>query len=71
MRARMPGTYVKVIQFDQSLSGDAYLILYLLDSGFYLFIGYWRGYELTVTAGRWIEHQDRVELEGVGRISVY
>ena len=44
------GTYVKVIQFDASLSGDAYLVLYLLRSGLYLFIGYWKGYEITVAA---------------------
>lgn len=60
------GTYVKVIQFTPSIGGDAHLVLYLLRSGLYLFIGHWRGYELTIAAGRWIEKDDRVHLTGVG-----
>ncbi|MCH7912327.1 MAG: hypothetical protein IH856_04715 [Deltaproteobacteria bacterium] len=60
------GTYVKVIQFTPSIGGDAHLVLYLLKSGLYLFIGHWRGYELTTPVGRWIEKGDRVHLSGVG-----
>jgi hypothetical protein len=49
------GTYAKVIQYGLAPSSDIYLVLYLLDSGVYLFIGYWQGYELTVAVGRWNE----------------
>lgn len=35
------GTYARVIQFHQFINGDAYLVLYLLHSGLYLFTGYW------------------------------
>lgn len=65
--SKICGTYVKAIQYHSSFPRDAYLILYLLKSGHYLFIGSWRGYELTVAAGRWIESQDQVELDGIGR----
>jgi len=60
------GTYVRVIQYQQSFNGDAYLVLYLLPSDLYLFIGYWKGFELTIAAGSWKGCNDRVLLEGVG-----
>jgi len=60
------GTYVKVIQYGAIYPSDVYLVLYLLDSGLYLFIGYWQGYELTVAAGRWTEKKDHIHLDGVG-----
>jgi hypothetical protein len=63
------GTYVKVIQFQYPpppFREDAQVVLYLLPSGLYLFLGYWSGHELTAAAGRWIEREDRVLLRGVG-----
>ena len=60
------GTYVKVIRFDPSMMGDDYLVLYLLPSDLYLFIGYWERYELTIAAGRWSQHDDKVILNGFG-----
>lgn len=63
------GTYVRVIRCGRSPHGDAYLVLYLLPSGLYLFIGDWKGYELTIAAGSWKESNDLVSLEGIGRPS--
>ena len=60
------GTYVRVIQFHQSFNGDAYLVLYILPSGLYLYIGYWQGFELTIAAGSWTESDERVLLSGIG-----
>lgn len=61
------GTYVRIIRCGRSPWGDAYLVLYLLPSGLYLFIGDWKGYELTIAAGIWKEYKERVMLEGMGR----
>ncbi|PKN68771.1 MAG: hypothetical protein CVU43_22170 [Chloroflexi bacterium HGW-Chloroflexi-5] len=61
--SKTPGTCVKVIQYSP---GDAYLVLYLLESGIYLFIVYWQGFELTVAAGVWNEENNNVKVDGVG-----
>ncbi len=65
--SKTTGTYIKVIQNAGASFNNAYLVLYLLDSGIYLFIGYWQGYELTVAAGHWSENKDRVKLDGKGK----
>ena len=60
------GTYIKIIQCNPRVDNDAYLVLYLLRSGIYLFIGYWKGYELTVAAGSWNESNEHIRMDGVG-----
>jgi hypothetical protein len=66
LRSDAIGTYVRVIQCSRTFHGDAYLVMYLLSSGLYLFIGYWAGCELTVAAGRWKGSDGNVYLKGVG-----
>ena len=42
-------------------------VLYLLESGRFLFIGYWEGYEVSVAAGYWRQEGNRVDLMGSGQ----
>jgi len=66
---RVVGTLLKVIPhgFSESNSIDESLqVLYILQSGSFLFVGYWQGYELTIAAGSWRKDGDRVTLEGFG-----
>lgn len=60
------GTYLKVVRFAQPDNPDAYLALYLRPKGFFLFAGYWPGYERSLAAGAWHEGDGKVVLTGVG-----
>jgi hypothetical protein len=66
---QLAGTYTRCIRFGSGrfASPEAYLVLYLLHSGRFLFFAYWWGFELTVAAGTWTAMGDCVELHGVGR----
>jgi hypothetical protein len=59
------GTYIKVVPY--GMDGDAYQVLYLLESSRFMFTGWWRGYELTVAGGAWSTLDEYVTLQGSGR----
>lgn len=63
------GTYLKVIRFPEPPNPDGFVVLYLRPKGFFLFLGYWRGYERSLAAGRWSRHESHVDLEGDGHVS--
>lgn len=51
-----------------SQGGGCANILYLLDSGLFLSIGFWYGYEQTAAAGHWHVEGEKLSLEGVSKI---
>lgn len=63
------GTYLKVVRFSEPTNPDGFVVLYLRSTGFFLFLGYWRGYERSVAAGRWSRHDDILTLDGRGETS--
>jgi hypothetical protein len=68
-RSVFPGTYMKVVRFSESTNSDGFIVLYLRPGGYFLFLGYWRGYERSSVAGRWVQEDGVVGLDGAGHIS--
>ena len=63
------GTYVKVVRFYEPTNPDGFIVLYLRPEARFLFLGYWRGYERSLAAGHWSNHESEVQLQGRGRVS--
>jgi hypothetical protein len=63
------GTYLKVVQFQERTDPDGLVVLYLRPSGLFLFVGYWKGYERSMAAGRWSNNGADIVLEGYGNVS--
>lgn len=59
------GTYLKAVS--NGMDGDAYQVLYLLETGRFMFTGWWRGYELTIAGGVWMDLDNAVNLQGSGQ----
>jgi hypothetical protein len=58
------GTYLKVIRFAEPTNPDGFVVLYLRPGGRFLMAGYWRGYEGSAAAGRWVRHGSEIRLDG-------
>jgi hypothetical protein len=63
------GTYLKVVRFSEPPNPDGFVVLYLRSTGAFLLLGYWRGYEQSVVAGRWSKRDESIRLEGRGQTS--
>jgi hypothetical protein len=63
------GTYLKVVRFSEPTNPDGFVVLYLRSNGTFLLLGYWKGYEPSVVAGRWSREGDTIQVRGVGNRS--
>jgi hypothetical protein len=66
----VPGTYLKVISHKVHPNtpwipaDDTKMVIYLFPSNYFLMVGYWEGYEVSVATGKWEVAGEIVTLRG-------
>jgi hypothetical protein len=65
----VPGTYLKTTWVPEPGASDSHILLYLRPSKRFLYLGYWRGYEISCAAGTWHVEGPQAVLSGVGQVA--